>query len=85
MEDLEKQVIKFCEDTRTKDYYYKGVLYETFYEYQYMYENYDDYKDIIPKELITYDKLVEITDSICDNEYLTSILHESMYNEFMEK
>lgn len=49
MKELEKEIFEFIENKDNKDYYYKGILFEVFYEYKFRYENYEDYKEDIPK------------------------------------
>ena len=82
MEELKEQVLNYIEDKTNYDYYYKGILWETFCEYEYRYDNYEDYKETLPKELLTLEDLKDITDYICDNEYITMTLHDIMCDRF---
>ena len=83
MKELEKQLYAFLENNKNyNDYYYNGILWEIFWEYEYRYNNYEDYKETIPKELLTFEDLQEIADYICGNEYINTTLHEIMCDRF---
>lgn len=82
MEDLKEKVLEYIEDKNKCDYFYKGILWETFCEYEFRYNNYEDYEEDLPKELLDFEDIKSVADYICDNEYMNIELHNIMCDRF---
>lgn len=82
MEELREQVLNYIENETKHSYYYKGILWETFWEYEFRYKNCEDYKENLSKELLTLEDLKEITDYICDDTHINMTLRNIMYDRF---
>lgn len=84
MEELRKQVLEYVEDTSNYNYYYKGILWELFNDYEYKRMEYERYKDYLPKKELGLEDLKKLADRFCDYEYIVMEMNDFITSMFLE-